>query len=625
MEGVMQVKKIILIMLIIFLTAAVLPAGAQSFSDLPANHWAYDAVSKLVEAGIIEGYPDGEYKGQRRMSRYEMAVMVSRALDNVYSEMDALDAGLTMGQAEDAAAVIRALMEKNLQDEITDGQVEEVADIVDALTYEMEAELRVLGIDLKKSAQAVEELEAKIAELKIPEDNIEFTAGVNSVFESANYKGDNNSEIAAAMKLWADSDALDLDLPVNAAGDVVLPQNTETISDYANRVDDWKDADDLPSEKRFWQEYDFKIKGNLGDSSFNLELDTITNVFTEEDSAFAYAEMDQNQLQMDSALLTVDYNQKLFKRFRAGDLDDYHLTRYFVDEEDVEAVEVRTGYFDLDWTFFTGGFGQADNDQLFLINTDKEFDTAEIYGKINQLRGSDRITNLELGFKDYYLTDQVKTAAAVVFNRSKNKDTDDIFFNLRGDYAVGDNSDIYAVVDSAGEEFTSYKGDLEEDYDFDLFKLGFDYQFNQDSELMIAYSLVQIGDQIQADKVYGNQDKNIIELALNNKNGSFKNKLAVEYTINDDYTDNYESRLIELESKYALSEKTTAAAALVNKNQDNDGTNVINYNYLKANLDLELTDSISWQNEAKYILGEVEAAETEGESNAFTTSLRVNF
>ena len=59
-------------MLIIFLTAAVLPAGAQSFSDLPANHWAYDAINKLVEAGIVEGYPDGEYKGQRTMNRYEM-------------------------------------------------------------------------------------------------------------------------------------------------------------------------------------------------------------------------------------------------------------------------------------------------------------------------------------------------------------------------------------------------------------------------------------------------------------------------------------------------------------------------------------------------------------------------
>lgn len=619
-------KKVILIMIIIFLTAAVLPAGAQSFSEVPADHWAYDAISKLVEAGIVEGYPDGEYKGQRKMTRYEMAVMVNRALDNIYNTMDDLDSGLTMGQAEDTAAVIRALMEKNPQDELSDGQVEEVADIVDALTYEMEAELRIMGVNLKKSARDVEELEAKIAELKIPEDNIEFEAAVNSLVEFANYKADNNAEVAAAMKLWADSDALDLDLPVNAGGDVVVPQNSETISDYTNRVDDWKDADDLPSEKRFWQEYDIQIIGNLGDSNFNLELDTISNVFTEEDSSFAYAEPDQNQLQMDSALLTVAYKQKLFNRLRAGDLNDYHLNRYFVDEEDVEAVEVKTGYFDLDWTFLTGGFGQDDNDQLFLIRTAKEINSAEIYGEVNQMRGSDRITNFELGFRDYNFSQAVKAGAAVVFNRSKNSDSDDIFFNLRGDYAVNDDLDLYAVVDSAGEEFTSYKGDLEEDYDFDLFKLGANYQLNENNKLLAAYSMVQIGNQIRSDvAAYNDQDKNIIELALNNNSGAFKNKLALEYTINDDYTDNYESRLIELGTEYELSPKTKAAAAFVNKDQDNDGTNVINYNYLKANFNLELTDSISWQNEAKYILGEIEAAEIEGESNAFTTSLKVNF
>lgn len=611
--------------MIIFLTAAVLPAGAQSFSDLPANHWAYDAINKLVEAGIVEGYPDGEYKGQRTMSRYEMAVMLSRALDRIYNEMDAMDAGLTMGQAEDTAAVVRALMEKNLKDEISDGQVEEVADIVDALTYEMEAELRTLGVNVDNSAKDLQSLEAKIAELKVPEDNIEFTAAVNSLLEFANYKAEDNAEIAAAMKLWADSDALDLDLPVNAAGDVVLPQNTETISDYANRVDNWKDADDLPSEKRFWQEYDFVVKGSLDNSKFNLDLDTIANIFTEEDSAFAYAEQDQKQLQMDSALLTVDYNQELFNRLRAGDLDDYQISRYFVDQEDVEAVEVTTDYFNLDWTFFTGGFGQNDNDQLFAIKTAKETDMAKIYAVINQLRGSDRITNFELGLQDYYFTDAFKAAAEVVFNKSKNRDTDDLFFNLRGYYAVNNNLDLYAAIDSAGEEFTSYKGDLEEDYDFDLFKVGADYQLNQNNELMTAYSLVQIGDQIQSDKTYGNQDKNIIELSLNNKSGAFKNKLAVEYTINDDYTDNYETRLIELGTEYELSQRTKAAAAIVNKDQDNDGSNIINYNYLKGNLNIELTDSISWKNEAKYILGKVDTAETEGESNAFTTSLSVNF
>lgn len=617
-------KKLVLIMIVLFSLAAILPAGAQSFSDVPANHWSYEAINKLVQAGIVEGYPDGEYKGQRNMSRYEMAVMVSRALDTIENEMEAMDSGLTMSQAQKSAAVIRALMERNTQDELSDQQVEEVADIVDALTYELEAELKTLGVEVDNLAQDVEAIEAKIAEMNIPEDNIEFAAEVSTAAEVANYEGETNEEIAAAMRLWADSDALDLDLPVDAAGDPVVPQTGETTADYLGKIDDWKDADDLPAEKRFWQEYDFLISGNLGDASFDLELDTVANVFTDEKSAFGYAEPDQNFFQMDTGLLTVDYNQPLFNRLRAGDIDDYHVNRYFVDEEDTELIEVTTGYFDLDWTFMTGGFGQGNNDQLYLIRTAKELESAEVFGEINQMRGSDRITNVELGLRDFSITDSFKAAAQVVFNRSKAKDTDDIFFNLRGDYAAADDLDIYAVVDSAGEEFTSYKGDLEEDYDFDLFKLGADYQINENNELMAAYSMVQIGDQIQTDVAdYNDEDKSIFELALNNESGAFTNKLALEYTINDNYTDNYETRVIELGTEYALSERTTAAAALVNKDEDNDGTNVINYNYLKGNLGIDLAENVSWENEAKYILGD--AAEVEGESSAFTTSLIVNF
>ncbi|SDH47680.1 S-layer homology domain-containing protein [Halanaerobium congolense] len=611
-------------MIVLFSLAAILPAGAQSFSDVPANHWSYEAINKLVQAGIVEGYPDGEYKGQRNMSRYEMAVMVSRALDTIESEMEAMESGLTMSQAQKSAAVIRALMERNTQDELSDQQVEEVADIVDALTYELEDELKTLGVEVDNLAQDVEAIEAKIAEMNIPEDNIEFAAEVSTSAEVANYEGETNEEIAAAMRLWADSDALDLDLPVDAAGDPVVPQTGETTADYLDRIDDWKDADDLPAEKRFWQEYDFLISGNLGDASFDLELETVANVFTDEKSAFGYAEPDQNLFQMDTGLLTVDYNQPLFNRLRAGDIDDYHVNRYFVDEEDTELIEVTTGYFDLDWTFMTGGFSQGNNDQLYLIRTAKELESAEVFGEINQMRGSDRITNVELGLRDFSITDSFKAAAQVVFNRSKAKDTDDIFFNLRGDYAAADDLDIYAVVDSAGEEFTSYKGDLEEDYDFDLFKLGADYQINENNELMAAYSMVQIGDQIQTDVAdYNDEDKSIFELALNNESGAFTNKLALEYTINDNYTDNYETRVIELGTEYALSERTTAAAALVNKDEDNDGTNVINYNYFKGNLGIDLAENVSWENEAKYILGD--AAEVEGESSAFTTSLIVNF
>ena len=50
------------------------------FPDIPENHWAYDYVMKLARAGIIEGYEDGEFKGNRMMTRYEFAALLYRAI-----------------------------------------------------------------------------------------------------------------------------------------------------------------------------------------------------------------------------------------------------------------------------------------------------------------------------------------------------------------------------------------------------------------------------------------------------------------------------------------------------------------------------------------------------------------
>lgn len=54
--------------------------AANPFSDVPAGHWAYDAVNKLAAEGVVEGYPDGTYGGDRLMTRYEMAQIVAKAI-----------------------------------------------------------------------------------------------------------------------------------------------------------------------------------------------------------------------------------------------------------------------------------------------------------------------------------------------------------------------------------------------------------------------------------------------------------------------------------------------------------------------------------------------------------------
>jgi hypothetical protein len=75
---------------VLFVTAVLVmtlvgPAGAQPFADTPATHWAYDAIAALAAKGLIEGYSDGTFKGDRAMTRYEMAMIVARLLARLES------------------------------------------------------------------------------------------------------------------------------------------------------------------------------------------------------------------------------------------------------------------------------------------------------------------------------------------------------------------------------------------------------------------------------------------------------------------------------------------------------------------------------------------------------------
>ena len=54
----------------------------QLFPDVPENHWAYDYVATLAGNGVIVGYPDGQFGGDRMMTRYEMAALIYRAMQN---------------------------------------------------------------------------------------------------------------------------------------------------------------------------------------------------------------------------------------------------------------------------------------------------------------------------------------------------------------------------------------------------------------------------------------------------------------------------------------------------------------------------------------------------------------
>ncbi|MDQ0202635.1 S-layer homology domain-containing protein [Pectinatus haikarae] len=67
-------------------------AAANPFSDVPADSWAYDAVSKLASDGVVNGFPDGTYKGQQTMTRYEMAQIIAKAMTK--TDIDKADKAL---------------------------------------------------------------------------------------------------------------------------------------------------------------------------------------------------------------------------------------------------------------------------------------------------------------------------------------------------------------------------------------------------------------------------------------------------------------------------------------------------------------------------------------------------
>ncbi len=67
-------------------------AAANPFSDVPADHWAYDAVTQLAADGVINGYGDGTFRGDRNITRYEMAQMVAKAMAK--SDISAKDKAL---------------------------------------------------------------------------------------------------------------------------------------------------------------------------------------------------------------------------------------------------------------------------------------------------------------------------------------------------------------------------------------------------------------------------------------------------------------------------------------------------------------------------------------------------
>jgi len=123
----------------VMLAAVAAPCARAQAQDVPADHWAYDAIQMLARKGIVLGYPDGNFLGQRSLTRYEMAAIVQRVLRYLEAEKAGQTKPVTPSPTTPA------------QPSVSASDLETVRKLVD----EFKVELTVMGTDLKQVQEEV--------------------------------------------------------------------------------------------------------------------------------------------------------------------------------------------------------------------------------------------------------------------------------------------------------------------------------------------------------------------------------------------------------------------------------------------------------------------------------------
>lgn len=147
-------------------TSTTTTTQAPTLSDVPAGHWAKDAVDRLVSQGVILGFPDGTYRGTQNLTRYQAAVIIARVLDQIAQGGTQLDPATTtslQNAVQELAADLAALGVRVADLEENAATRDDIARIEERLNN-----LSVPGGDATAGAELrsqIEELTARVDEL----------------------------------------------------------------------------------------------------------------------------------------------------------------------------------------------------------------------------------------------------------------------------------------------------------------------------------------------------------------------------------------------------------------------------------------------------------------------------
>jgi|GEM_PF-3463835 len=222
----MRKKGVALFVAALMIAALPLGAGAQvnPFSDVRADHWAYDAIIKLAAVGLVEGYPDGTFGGDRTFTRYEMAMVFARLLARLEALIDQKIAEGIDVKTEELARQIAAVHEE-LSKRIADNYDDLLARIraLELELGDLEAALGITGpagalSDEARAALAAQLTDDMLAQLRalLQEDLDDLARRIANLEESILDEGDVER---IARRVIAD--ALGVDADALEAGDVV--------------------------------------------------------------------------------------------------------------------------------------------------------------------------------------------------------------------------------------------------------------------------------------------------------------------------------------------------------------------------------------------------------------------
>ncbi|MDH7601402.1 MAG: porin [Armatimonadota bacterium] len=150
--------KTILTILLGITCAAV--AQTQTPNDVPPGHWAYDAVRSLIERGYLEGYQDGSFLGKRPMTRYEMAVLIKRIIDDISSQIE--DVRNQLQQSTAASQKSIGEPEPEHRSAVDSADLAKLQKLIE----EFKPELAVIGARLDQIGAAMEQLDLRLSNVE---------------------------------------------------------------------------------------------------------------------------------------------------------------------------------------------------------------------------------------------------------------------------------------------------------------------------------------------------------------------------------------------------------------------------------------------------------------------------